>query len=42
VIRAGKLESIGPREQRPAPRPRFVAQVSDFRRSTEGAHADAG
>ncbi|MEQ1770384.1 MAG: type I secretion system permease/ATPase [Devosia sp.] len=42
VIRGGRLESIGPREQRPAPRPRYVAQVSDFRRSTEVAHADAG
>jgi ATP-binding cassette, subfamily C, bacterial len=44
VIRGGKLESIGPRQQTPAPRPRFVSSVSDFRRveSNEVPHADAG
>jgi ATP-binding cassette subfamily C protein len=43
VIRAGKLESIGPRQQPTQPRPRFVSSVSDFRRVPAGApHADAG
>lgn len=46
VIRDGKLESIGPRQQRPAPKPRFVSQISDYRRNQTpepGAeHADAG